>query len=167
MQIPSRRTVNAAAFAVCVGLMSFAYYAQFVLHLEPCPLCIFQRVALIFTGLLFLLAALHDPVRIGRYIYAGLLTLTTAAGAVVAARHIWIQSIPADQVPACGPGLDYMLEVFTFSETLQMVFSGSGECAEVKWTLFGLSMPYWTLMAFIGLGAVALANNLRRPASAA
>ena len=171
MQIPSRRAVNAAAFVACAAMMAYAYYVQFALHIEPCPLCIFQRVCMILTGLVFMFAALHDPARIGRSIYAGLLTLVTAGGAAIAGRHVWIQSLPPDQVPACGPGLDYMLEVFTFSETLAMVFSGSGECAEVKWTFLGLAMPVWVLMSFIGLSVIALgnnlrANNLRRPAAA-
>jgi protein dithiol:quinone oxidoreductase len=165
MQIPSRRTVNASAFAFCAAMMGYAYYAQFALELEPCPLCIFQRVFMIITGIFFMLVALHDPGRIGRMIYTGLLTLATAGGAAIAGRHIWLQSLPPDQVPVCGPGLDYMLEVFSYSETLAMVFTGSGECAEVKWTLLGFSMPVWVLAAFIGLGVVGLLNNLRRTAS--
>jgi len=167
VQIPSIRKVNAAGASVCAALLAYAYYVQFGLQIEPCLLCIFQRVFMILTGLAFMLAAVHGPRRVGGMVYTGLLTLTTAGGAAIAGRHIWIQSLPADQVPACGPGLDYMLEVFSFSETLEMVFTGSGECAEVNWTFLGLSMPVWVLAAFIGLGVVAVLNNLRRPAAAA
>lgn len=165
--IPGTRTINAGGFAACVSLMAFAYYAQFGLGLEPCPLCIFQRFFMILTGLVFLVAAVHGAGRTGRMIYAALVTLMAAGGAAVAGRHVWLQSLPADQVPACGPGLEYMMEVFAFSEVLEMVFTGSGECAEVSWRFLGLSMPTWVLLCFIGLGVVGLLNNLRRPAPAA
>lgn len=157
---PGYRQLALLGFLACAGLMAYALYAQHGLGLEPCPLCIFQRVAVIATGLVLLVAALHGPVAGGRWAYALLASLAAAIGAGVAGRHVWLQSLPADQVPACGPGLDYMMEAFPLAQTLRMVFSGSGECADVDWTFLGLSMPAWTLLCFLGLLAWALAMPL-------
>ena len=160
--IPSRRVLNLVGFAVCAGLMGFALYAQHVLLLQPCPLCVLQRVAVISLGIVFLVAALHNTAGLGRIIYAVLLGLAVAGGAIVAGRHAWLQQLPPDQVPACGPGLDYMLETFSLGETMNMVFSGSGECAEIVWQFLGLSMPAWVLLWLFGLGAAGVWNNVRR-----
>jgi disulfide bond formation protein DsbB len=159
MSMPlSFRSACLLGFAVCAGLMGYALYAQHGLGLEPCPLCILQRIAVIATGVVFLVAGLHAPRSHGRWVYALAAFTTAATGAGVASRHVWLQSLPADQVPACGPGYDYMMEAFPFAEALKMIFSGSGECAEVDWTFLGQSMPVWTLAAFIGLAIWALAG---------
>ncbi|MDX1454961.1 MAG: disulfide bond formation protein B [Gammaproteobacteria bacterium] len=156
------RLSNLAGFLACSGLMAYAYYAQFVLGLEPCPLCIFQRVAMIALGLVFLAAALQGARGVGRKVYGGLVLLAAGSGVGIAARHVWLQNLPPDLVPSCGPGLDYMLDVFPLGEALKMAFTGSGECAEVDWTLLGLSMPTWTLLAFAGLGLAGLLVNFSR-----
>lgn len=132
----------------CVVLMGVALYFQHVMGLEPCPLCIFQRVAIIATGLVLLVAALHNPGPLLRRLYGLLIILTAGAGLGVAARQVWLQHLPKDQLPSCGPGLDYMVEVLPFSEMLATVLKGSGECAEVKWTFLTLSIPEWMLMVF-------------------
>lgn len=163
MAIPSRRLVNFAGFVACAGMMAFALYAEYQLLLEPCPLCVFQRIAVIAIGVIFLLLALHNPTSAwARRIYLALLGLSAAGGAVVAGRHVWLQHLPADKVPSCGPGLGYMLDAFPFADALKMVFEGSGECASVAWSWLGLSMPEWVLLAVIGLGALAFWNNLRQ-----
>jgi disulfide bond formation protein DsbB len=114
-------------------------------------------------GVIFLVAALHAPVTAATYIYAVLIGLAAMGGAGVAGRHVWLQNLPPDKVPACGPGLDFMLDAFPLAEVLQMVLSGSGECAEVSWSLLGLSMPAWLLVAFAGLGfAGVLVNCVRQ-----
>ncbi|HEX7048381.1 MAG TPA: disulfide bond formation protein B [Gammaproteobacteria bacterium] len=156
------RVLNLAGFLTCAALLAYAYFTQFYLDLEPCPLCIFQRVGMIAVGVVFVLAAIHGPRQTGRRVYGALIVLTALAGAAVSARHVWLQNLPPDQVPACGPGLGYMLDVFSFSETLQMVFTGSGECAEVDWSFLGLSMPAWVLICFVALGAFGAWNNWRR-----
>lgn len=156
------RALNLAGFLVCAALLAYAYFTQFYLGLEPCPLCIFQRVGMIAVGVVFLLAAIHGPRQMGRRIYGALIVLASLAGAAVSARHVWLQNLPPDQVPACGPGLGYMLDVFSFSETLQMVFTGSGECADVDWSFLGLSMPAWVLICFVVLGAFGAWSNWRR-----
>ena len=161
-RLPSRRVVNFAGFAVCCGLMGFALFAQHVLLLDPCPLCVFQRVAVISIGIIFLVAALHNPHGAGRIVYGVLLALAAGGGAAVAGRHAWLQQLPPDQVPSCGPGLDYMLDTLPFTEVLSNVFSGSGECAEIVWQFLGLSMPAWVLVWMIAFGGAGVWNNLRR-----
>jgi disulfide bond formation protein DsbB len=156
------RIGNLLGFLACGGLMAYALYAQHVLGLEPCPLCIFQRVGVIALGLVFGVAALHGPGAAGRRVYAILVGFAAAAAAGVAARHLWLQSLPPERVPACGPGLDYMLETFPLRETLQTVLSGSGECATVDWSLLGLAMPGWVLIAVVVVGALGIWNNWRR-----
>ncbi len=158
-----RRSLNTFGFAACVLMMLYALYSQYFLTLDPCPLCIVQRVAVIFLGIVFLVAALHNPNNIGSRVYGTVQFLVATSGAIVAGWHVYLQSLPPDQVPACGPGLDYMLEVFSLSEVLSMVFTGSGECAEVAWRFLGLSMPAWVLIVLASLGVSALLVNWTRP----
>ncbi len=150
-------------------MMGTALYLQHLQDLEPCPLCIFQRVFVIVAGVIMLLAALHYPGTGGRRLYGLALLLPGIAGIVVAGRHVWLQNLPADQVPECGPGLEYMLQAFPFSEAMSMVFTGSGECAEVQWAFMGLSIPSWTLIIFIVLSlfALSLVAGLRSRAEGA
>jgi protein dithiol:quinone oxidoreductase len=160
----TRRNGNLLGFAACAGLLGYAYYAQFVLHLEPCPLCIFQRVGVFAIGLVFLIAAAHDPVGWAKRAYAALLALSALATGGVAVRQLYIQSLPEGSVPACGASLDFMLKVFSLSEVLVKVLTGSGECAKVTWRFLGLAMPGWVLIAVLVLGAFGLWINLRRQA---
>jgi disulfide bond formation protein DsbB len=156
------RRGNILGFLACVGLLAYAYYAQFVMHLEPCPLCIFQRIGVFFLGVMFLIAALHDPAVVGRRAHAALIGLVALVPAAVALRHLYIQSLPPGSVPACGANLDFMLKVFSLSEVLVKVLSGSGECAKITWTFLGLAMPAWVLISAVLLGAWGLWVNLRR-----
>jgi len=162
MTLPGRRALNLTAFAACAGMMGFALFAQHVLLLDPCPLCVFQRIAVIALGLVFLVAGLHHPTAWGRFVYAVFVVAVAAAGASVAGRHAWIQSLPPDKVPACGAGLDYMLDTLPLTEVLQKVLTGSGECADVVWSFLGLSMPAWVLVCVSALGVAGVWNNLRR-----
>lgn len=157
----SGRAGNFLGAAVCLALLGFALYAQFGLHLEPCPLCIFQRIAVLVVGALFLLAALHNPRRVGARVYGVLIVLAALAGVGVAARHIWIQAQPPGSVAACGAGLDYMLEIMPLIDVVKKVLTGSGECGKIEWTLLGLSMPWWVLFALVGLGVWGAVVNLR------
>lgn len=151
--------------AVCAGLLGFGLYLQHVVGLEPCPLCIFQRVAFIALGAVFLAAALHGPGKAGAIFYAVLGGLFAAIGAGIASRHVWLQNLPADQVPACGPGLEYMLERFPLTRMLEKVLSGSGECAEAGWTFLGLSIAGWSLLWFVLLGGFIVWLGWRRARS--
>jgi disulfide bond formation protein DsbB len=136
--------------------MAVALYMEHVMALEPCPLCILQRVMVIATGIIALLAALHGPGKTGIQVYGGLVAATATGGAMLSIRQLWLQSLPADEVPSCGPSLDYLLDVFPLTEVLTMILSGDGSCAEVAWSLFGISIPGWTLVGFIGLIAIGI-----------
>lgn len=142
--------------ASCAALLAYALYVQHAQFLDPCPLCILQRVAFIWIGLAALALAIHNPGKVGRWIYLVLLLMGGITGGAIAGRHIWLQNLPPDQVPECGMGLNYMLETMPFAEALGQVFRGSGECALIDWTFAGLSMPWWTLIWYIALSVIAL-----------
>ena len=205
------------AFAVCAALLAFAVYMQLKVGLVPCPLCIFQRIAFTATGVVFLIAGLHAPrgafgqrayallallaaligvgiagrhvwiqhlppdqvpacgpgldyLRellplsgvIGQRIYSALALIAAGVGVGIAGRHVWLQHLPPDQVPSCGPGLDYMRELMPLTSVIRKVLTGSGECARVDWTLFGLSMAEWGLVWFLLLALWAAWLTFRR-----
>jgi disulfide bond formation protein DsbB len=145
----SFRSAFAFAAGIAAALLGYGYWLQFFGGLEPCPLCIFQRVAFIGIFTVCLVAAIHGPRGKVRFVYGALAFVAAAAGAGVAIRHLWLQSLPADQVPACGPGLEYLMEAFPLAEVVRLAFTGSGECAEIDWSFLGLSMPGWSLIWFI------------------
>lgn len=150
------RLLYLAGAVACAALLGYGLWLQHVDGLEPCPLCVFQRVAFIVLGLIFVVAALHGPRRIGAMVYGVLAAIAAAVGAGIAGRHVWLQNLPADQVPACGPGLQYMLEQFPLQRMIEKVLSGSGECASVDWSFLGLTIPGWALVWFVLLGIYAL-----------
>src|SRR5256885_1077925 len=158
----SRRIGNFLGFLVCAGMLAFGYYLQFVVGLEPCPLCIVQRILLLALGVAFLAAALHHPAgRLGAGLYGGVIAFIAAIGIAVAGRHVWLQHLPAEKRPACGPALDYLLSAFGPIEGLSRVLRGSGECGAVDWTLLSFGIPEWTLAAFVAFAiwAVFLARR--------
>lgn len=145
-------------FIACLSMLLTGAYFQFVEELEPCPLCISQRIAILVTGIVFLFAAMHNPKQRGRRIYSVLGTITALFGAGISTRHVWLQNMPPEDVPECGPGLEYIFENFPLSETIKLMLNGTGECADVLWTFLGLSIPAWTLLAFIFLAGLSLAQ---------
>jgi disulfide bond formation protein DsbB len=147
--LPYRRLGYVLGFLVCAGLMAFALYLQFGMDLDPCPLCVLQRIAISAMGLVFLIAAIHNPERPGARIYAFVQLILGGAGAALALRQLWLQSLPKDQVPVCGMSLGYMLDTLPLTETLRKVLEGSGECAEKGWVFLHLSIAGWTLVFFI------------------
>jgi disulfide bond formation protein DsbB len=160
----SFRAQYTTGFLVCAALLAYAYYVQFQLGIEPCPLCIFQRIAFIVMGLFFLVGAIQGPRAGGRRVYALLVLLGAAAGVGVAAYHIWVQHQPPDPMVGCTPGWNYMVENFPISKVLKMAFTGHADCAEVNWTFFGMSMPFWTLVTYILMGSGALWSGFTRRA---
>ncbi|WP_447553378.1 disulfide bond formation protein B [Vreelandella sp. EE22] len=151
------RPIAWGGVAFCALMMTVALVLEHLVGLDPCPLCIFQRVAVIAAGIIFLLAALHNPKgTVGKSVYAVLGLLSVGTGAFIAGRHVWLQHLPASEVPSCGPGLDYMMDILPMQEVVAMVLTGSGECAEIDFTFLGLSLPAWTLLGFIILAAVPL-----------
>jgi protein dithiol:quinone oxidoreductase len=153
----SRRAPFFLIAAFCAGLLGFGFYLQFQSGLEPCPLCVFQRLCFMAVGLLALLAGAHGARLRGAAVYCVLLFVTAAIGAGIAGRQVWLQHLPADQVPECGPGLDFLMEMYPLTETIRTVLRGSGDCAKVDWTLLELSIAEWSLMSFIGLCVTAAA----------
>lgn len=153
-------SANLAGFFACLGLLGFGYYLQFVEGLAPCPLCLLQRVAFLLLGLVFLVAALHRPPLPGRRWYAGLIVVVAGMGATIAARHVYLQSLPPEQAPACGADIGYMLAHFPLSETIILIFRGTGDCGSVVWQFLGLSIPGWALAWFVVLGVTGMAVNL-------
>jgi disulfide bond formation protein DsbB len=161
--LANRRLVNLTGFVVCVLMLVVALYVEKVMHIEPCPLCMFQRVGVAALGLVFLVAAIHHPLsRDGARIYAALIFLVALFPGYVSARHVYIQSLPPGSVPSCGATLDFMLEVFPLMEVVRKVLTGGGECAKIDWQFLGLSMPVWVLVAVIGLAAVGIYANARQ-----
>ncbi len=146
----------AAGFLVCAGLIGFALYLQYYEHQEPCPLCMLQRVAFMALMAIFLVAALHGPGRTGAMVYGGLLLVAAALGAAIAGRHVWLQYLPKNQVPECGPGLEYMIGKFPLGKALEKILAGSGECAEAGWRFLGLSIAEWSLAWLVLLGLFAV-----------
>lgn len=165
MPFPSYRTLNLAGF---IGTLVSMLFAVIVLEkhlgLEPCPLCMIDRVLVVALGLVFLIAAVHNPGSVGQRLYAVLGLLFSSAGIAVCARHIWLQNLPADEVPTCAPGLDYMLETLPMTDTLQIIFTTSGECAHIDWTLLGFTLPEQTLAVFIGFTVIGLIQLFRKSA---
>ncbi len=159
----SYRTACLVGFLICVALLGFALYTEHYWGLIPCPLCIFQRIGFLVMAVFFLIGAIHGPRGGARWVYAAGALLGAAFGIAVAGRHLWIQSLPADQVPSCGPPLDYMFSAFPFAKVLRLVFTGSGECAKVQLVL-GMPMPFWTLLWFVLLAALIVVAAVRKRA---
>lgn len=158
----SPRSLFLAGFLFCVLMISVAAYFQFVDYLEPCPLCILQRIMTVCVAVVLLLAVLHNPKGVGIRIYGAFAGLVALLGASISARHVWLQNLPADQVPSCGPGLNFILDNFPLNDAINMVLRGSGECAEVLWTFMGGSIPGWTLLAFIFLALLSISQAFRK-----
>jgi disulfide bond formation protein DsbB len=159
------RRPNFIGFAVCAALIAYALYSQFRLGLDPCPLCIFQRVGIALTGVLFLLAALQNPRGAGRTVYGVLISVAALATAAVAARHVYVQHLPPGSLPSCGAPLGMLIKFTPMLQLIKKVLTGSGECGEVNWSFLGLAMPAWVLLWSLALAALALRANLRRAAS--
>ena len=157
-----RRPINLAGFLICAGLIAYALYAQLDLGLDPCPLCIFQRIGIAALGVVFLIAALHNPRGSGARAYAALIAIAALVTVGVAARQLYIQHLPPGAIPSCGAPLSMMLKFMPLTTVIRKVLTGSGECGVVNWTFLGLAMPAWVLIwaAFLGTGG--LIANLRR-----
>lgn len=162
--IPSIRQTNLLLFIACAGLILVGVFLEHVMKLEPCPLCITQRAFFDLIGILGLIAFFHNPSSKGLRIYAALGLLAAIGGSYFAQHQLWLQSLPADKLPACGPGLAYMFEVFPLMEAFKMLLQGDGSCAEPH-KILGLSIAGWSLIAFIGLGLTNLLQLMRVPKS--
>lgn len=150
MQVKSLRLYSLLPIIVTILLLAYAYYEEHVTGLNPCNLCMVQRYVFVLIGILFLFTLPKPPQNLFRKFIGIIITLVSILGCFVSGRHVWLQNLPADEVPDCGPGLSFMLDNYPFSSVIDQVLQGSGECAEVSWRLFGLTMPMWTFICFFG-----------------
>jgi protein dithiol:quinone oxidoreductase len=155
------RAAAALAALACALLLSFGYYLQYVRGLDPCPLCLVQRGFFYAVMAVFIVAAIHAPARRGQAAYGALGALFAAGGLAAAGRQVWLQHLPADKVPQCGPDLYFMLENFPLSRVLKTLLSGTGECAVVDWTFLGLSIAEWSGLWFVAFLGYAIWLALR------
>jgi disulfide bond formation protein DsbB len=132
---------------ICAGLLATAFYMEYVTGLVPCALCLAQRAMFALIGVACLLYML--PFYASRLVFAVLSFVGSGLGVWLASRQLWLQSLPEDQVPACGPDIYFMIERFPLADSLQTMLLGSGSCAEVQWTFLSLSIPGWTLLFYI------------------
>jgi len=157
------RTLSTLGLVLCIALISTAFYMQYVMGLDPCPLCMMQRVVIYVLATVLLVAILHNPASTGQRIYGTLITLLALAGAAFSSRQLWLQNLPPEEVPACGPSLEYMLDVLPWADVINAMMYGTGDCAKVSWTFLSLSIPGWTLIAFICFALLGLMQWRRRP----
>lgn len=156
----SPRLIFSVLFLSVASLLGYGYYLQYVDGLHPCNLCIFERVCFAAVGIVSLVGIIHGSRGFASRLYFALTAIAAIAGAAIAGRHVWIQNLPADEVPECGPGLDYLMSAFPLQSVIQTVLKGSGDCAEVTWTFLSLSIPAWALLCFVGLALISLAGVL-------
>jgi len=151
---------------VCIALVAYAFFVQFQLGIEPCPLCIFQRLAFIAMALIFLVGAIANPRAGGRKAVVLLVLLGAMVGVGLAAYHLWVQHLGPDPMAGCTPGWNYMVENYSlkyaWSKTIEHAFTGHADCAEINWTFLGLAMPFWTLASYALIGAGAVWAGFRR-----
>ena len=160
--LKSSRIVFALISSTCIALLAYGYYLQYFQNLEPCPMCIFQRICYFAIAICATLAVIQNPKGVGRTIYTGILAILSLAGAGIAARQTWLQHLPPDKVPECGPGLDFMLEMYPVSEAILTVLRGSGECAVVNWRFLSLSIAEWSLLCFLGIFGLLVLHFAKR-----
>ena len=158
----SYRLLNLYGLVLCVASLLFAiFYLENTLYLDPCPLCILDRVVILGLGVIFLFALLHNSKSFFVKIYGGFCIILSLIGVLLASRHIWLQNLPKDQVPECGPDIYFMLETLPIFEVLKSVLTGSGSCADVSWTFVGLTIPEQTLILFIIFLVLSVIQTLR------
>ncbi len=161
----SFRISNLGIFVVCAVFIAIAYYMQYVMYLEPCPLCMVQRISIMLIGLVGFTAFIHNPSKRGKIKYSVALMVFSIFGAAIAGRHVWLQNLPSDRVPECFPGIGFILANNPFMDAIPIILGGTGECAETQWTFLGLSIPGWTLVFFVtffGLAIFQLINQRKQ-----
>ena len=147
----SIRPAFSIGFIITLIIIATALLFQYVLMLEPCPLCIFERIIIITLSVIFLIGILHNPRHsLVRRLYGQILTTTSLAGLAVAGRHVWLQNLPKDEAPECAEGLNYWINTLPLNEVIEKIFSGAGDCVKVVWKFSGFSISEWSLVIFSG-----------------
>jgi len=131
--------------------LGFVLFLQEQDHLSPCSLCIFQRIVVFALMGIFLFGTLHNPQKNTLKIYLGGGMIISALGLGIALRQVYLQHLPADQVPGCGPGLNFLFQEYSFLDALKAVLQGSGDCAQIQWKFLGLSLANWSAFYFLGV----------------
>ncbi|MCK5894022.1 MAG: disulfide bond formation protein B [Endozoicomonadaceae bacterium] len=162
MQIPKSRYLYILAFLAVVGLLITAMIFEYVMMLEPCPLCITQRITFIILGLIALAAAIHNPTGRSLRSYGILMIVFAVVGVGLATRQLYLQGLPPEHAPACMPGIEYLVDILPMNELINIMFKGTGDCAKVQWHFLGLTIPGWTLITFIGYGIFGVLELIRK-----
>lgn len=144
------RSLHALLFLITTLVLFASLYLQYVTGLEPCPLCIMQRISVFFLFLFCLMALCLSTLKRARLV-AALQIFFASAGLYFAGRQLWLQSLPPEKTPACMPGLDVLIQYFPWQEVMRALFLGAGDCAETAWLWLGLSMPAWASLYFVGI----------------
>ena len=147
--IPSYRLLYMLGFFYCAGVIAIAYLLEHIYQLEPCSLCLLQRLVIATVGILFMLGTIINCKNILGYFFSSLLFIVNSCGIFLAGRQVWLQSLPADLVPSCSAGIVRLMEVYPLFKALSMVISGTGDCAKIEFKLFGLSIAALSLINFI------------------
>jgi disulfide bond formation protein DsbB len=156
------RFINFAGFIACAAMIAYALFAQYSLGVDPCALCIFQRIGIVALGAVFLFAGLHSPRGWGRFVYAALVAIAALTTIGIALDHIHVQHAPPGSIPSCGAPLGVLIKFTPMFELIRKVLTGSGECAQVNWQFLGLAMPTWVAICAAALGAVGVVTNAKR-----
>ncbi|WP_028388240.1 disulfide bond formation protein B [Legionella fairfieldensis] len=137
------------AFVSCIVFLCSLYF-QYVQHMQPCPLCLMQRLMVFLLLVFYLLGAYVNNLRSRKIIIVsqGIIAL---GGVFFATRQMWLQSLPANQTPACMPGLEVLIQYFPWQDVLRTLLWGTEDCAEISWQWLGLSMPAWSTLYFLGM----------------
>ncbi|NRA41174.1 MAG: disulfide bond formation protein B [Pseudomonadales bacterium] len=155
--------LNLISLVIPSLLLGFGYYLQYVKDLEPCPLCMTQRIAFYAVAIISLAALISPKSQFIQHFWAAFGGIFALLGAAVAGRQIWLQSLPEDQIPACGPSFEFIIDRFPLSEAISILLKGTGDCAEKVWSFLGLNIPDWSLLAFIGLALVFTVKLIKNP----
>ncbi|BBP80123.1 disulfide bond formation protein B [Pseudomonas gingeri NCPPB 3146 = LMG 5327] len=156
MFLARSRSLFSLAFLAAALVMGASLYLEYGVGLEPCSLCVMQRLFLGGFCLVSLVGALHGPARIGRWVYGALGLLFVLAGAATAARQVLLQRVPIEELMICQPGLHCLMQQVSPFKALVLMFRATAECAQIHWTLFDLSLPEWSLLAFVGMSILAI-----------
>lgn len=158
----SLRVTNILAFLCCLIILTIGVYLEVAIKLIPCPLCVLQRIIFMVLGILFLVGGLMHFRILKQRIYHLIIAGIALFGVITAGRQVWISHLPPDQLPSCGANLNYLFKILPFQQAVQVLFQGSGSCAEVKWRLLGLSIPEWSLILFVILTGLAIWQAFRK-----
>lgn len=160
------KRINLVGLLLCFLLLAVSAYLQFHVGLEPCPLCVIQRLAILVLALVFFVGTLYNHTKVlSLRIHSAFIIFFAMIGSIAAIRQIWLQNLPPDQLPtSCGPDLGYLFNNFPLLQAIQLLFAGTGECTKVNWEFLDLTLPEWALaffLLFIAAGIFQLTRKIK------